>query len=96
MEHKEVKTQKAPGKLIGVLAVVIALVCSVIFPKVILPALRYSQAEKLVDEGNFAEAALAYGKLSGYKDADSRSFALWDQVAHRETIAYAGGDLIAI
>ena len=47
----------------------------------------YAEAQKLEKDGKTAEAAIAYGKLGDYKDAHEKSFALWDEVAVRETIA---------
>ena len=50
----------------------------------------YAEAQKLEKDGKTAEAAIAYGKLGDYKDAHEKSFALWNDVAVRETIS-AGG-----
>ena len=49
-------------------------------------AAAYSAAEALADSDP-ARAAIAFGKLGDYKDARARSFALWDKVAVRKTIA---------
>ena len=48
---------------------------------------RYIQAEALLAEGKTAEAAIAFGKIPLYEDARERSLALWNQIAHRETIS---------
>lgn len=50
-------------------------------------AAEYISAETLLTEGKTAEAAIAFGKMAGYKDARERSFELWNQVAHRQTIS---------
>lgn len=47
----------------------------------------YQQAEDLEQEGQTAQAAIAFGKLGDHRDARARSFALWDQVAVRDTIS---------
>ena len=47
----------------------------------------YHQAEVWLDEGRYAEAAIGFGKIGSYQDARERSFAVWDRVAHRDTIA---------
>ena len=47
----------------------------------------YMEAEQLQAQGKTAEAAIAFGKIAGYKDARERSFALWDTIAVRETLA---------
>ena len=39
--------------------------------------MAYNEAEQLLANGETAKAAIAFGKLAGYKDARERSFALW-------------------
>ena len=51
----------------------------------------YIEAEQLQVQEKNVEAALAFYKLSGYKDARERSLALWDNIAKRNTIG-AGDD----
>ena len=46
----------------------------------------YLQAEALLEEGKLGEAAIAFGKLSGFSDARERSFAIWEQITERDTI----------
>ncbi len=46
----------------------------------------YQSASALQQRGELAKAAIAFGKLGDYKDAKARSFALWDEVAQRDTI----------
>jgi len=46
----------------------------------------YAQAEELLAQGKLGEAAIAFGKLSGYRNARERSFEIWDQIAVRETV----------
>ena len=50
-------------------------------------AKAYHEADVLAEKGENGKAAIAFGKLSGYRDARERSFALWDTVAERETIS---------
>ena len=47
----------------------------------------YQAAVALEQQGKTAEAAMAFGKLGDYRDARVRSFALWDTIAHRETVS---------
>ncbi len=47
----------------------------------------YASAEKLLKDGNTAEAAIAFRKIAYYRDARERSFALWDEIAVRDTIS---------
>lgn len=46
----------------------------------------YEKAVQLLNEGKKAAAAIAFAKAEDYLDARERSFALWDEVATRETI----------
>ena len=50
-------------------------------------AAAYADAEKLLAQGEEAKAAVAFNKLSGYKDAKERSLTLWDMIAVRETVS---------
>ena len=46
----------------------------------------YIEAEQLQEQGKTAEAAIAFGRIAGYKDAQERSLALWNDVAQRDSI----------
>lgn len=59
-------------------------------------AAEYKKAENLLALGKTAEAAIAFGKLDGYEDARARSFALWDQVAVRKTVAVGNRHTLAV
>ena len=48
---------------------------------------HYKNAEKLLESNDTAAAAIAFGKAIGYQDAHERSFALWDEIAVRDTIS---------
>ena len=48
---------------------------------------KYNTAVSLMNEGKTAEAAIAFGKLGDYKDAKGKSFALWNEIAVRETVS---------
>ena len=47
----------------------------------------YALAEDLSAEGKTSDAAIAFGTLGDYRDARERSFALWEQIAQRETVS---------
>jgi serine/threonine protein kinase len=51
---------------------------------------EYKAAEDLLASGDKAHAAMAFYKLGDYKDSHERSFALWDQIAERHTVADEG------
>lgn len=46
---------------------------------------NYKEAERLESVGRKAAAAMTFGALGDYSDARERSFALWDNIAMRET-----------
>lgn len=46
----------------------------------------YIEAEQLQEQGKTAEAAIAFGRIAGYKDAQERSLTLWNDVAQRDSI----------
>ena len=84
-----IKCKKCSGKKIAIIAS--AIVCAVIafiilLNTVIIPNGKYNEASAL-EETNPTEAAMAFGKLGDYRDAQERSFALWDRIAVRETIS---------
>ena len=54
-------------------------------------SLFYQQAESLLEVGRTPEAAIAFCRADGYRDARARSAALWAGVAQRDAIA-AGND----
>ena len=47
---------------------------------------KYKEAERLESSGRKAAAAMAFGALGDYSDSRKRSFALWDDIAFRETL----------
>lgn len=51
----------------------------------------YAEAEALLEAGETAQAAIAFGKLCGYRDSRTRSLLLWEQLAPPVTLA-AGAD----
>ena len=56
----------------------------------------YLQAEALLEEGKLGEAAIAFGKLSGFSDARERSFKIWDKITVRETISAGRGHTVGL
>ena len=59
-------------------------------------AKAYAEAEKLLAQGQTAEAAVAFAKIAEYEDARERSFALWDTIAARETLAVGSSHTIGL
>lgn len=81
--------KKKLRKRAGIIAAValLALAALLIVTQVIVPANRYKEAEALLEAGQYSEAALAFGDLGDYMDARARCFALWEEIAQRETVS---------
>lgn len=63
---------------------------------VIIPNVKYWNAEMLSNRGETAKAAIAFGKLGSFRDSRQRSFAQWGRVAKRKTIDVGGGYAIGL
>ena len=57
---------------------------------------HYIAADQLQAQGKNAEAAFAFAKIAEYEDAQERSFALWDTIAERETLALGTCHTVAL
>lgn len=57
---------------------------------------KYQEAEALLKAGNKPLAAMAFGALGDYLDARERSFALWNEIAMRETISVGNDHIIGL
>ncbi len=71
-EQKRAKQRSLMTK-IGLVALVVALVAAAVVWKVVLPSMRYGDAERLAAEGNFEEAQSCFAALGGYRDSESRA-----------------------
>lgn len=60
------------------------------------PELAYSTAEALLAEGKNLEAAIAFGGLGDYKDAQTRSRELWASNTAHHTVAFGYRHIIAL
>ncbi len=87
-QAQRLRTQKRLRRtaIIALPAALALLVISI----VLMPVISYRQAEKLLQAGQTPEAAIAFGRADGYRDARARSAALWTVVAQRNAVA-AGG-----
>ena len=56
-----------PGLIVA--ALVVALMLWAVTVRMIVPANRYAQAERLLESGRFADAATAFEALGEYSDA---------------------------
>lgn len=83
------KTARVTKKALAiVLTVVVTVVASVhVWNDFIIPNGRYKEAEDLLNNGEIAEAAIAFYDLGSFMDSSQRSLALWEKIAERKTIA---------
>lgn len=61
-------------------------------PKPIQPSvneieIRYQEAVALSRQEQYTQAAIAFGKLGNYRDAQAQSFAMWEQIADRQVFS---------
>ncbi len=63
---------------------------------VIIPNVKYWNAEMLSNRGEAAKAAIAFGKLGSFRDSRQRSLAQWERVAKRKTIDVGNGYAIGL
>ena len=63
---------------------------------VIIPSVKYWNAEMLSNRGETAKAAIAFDKLGSFRDSRQRSFAQWERVAKRKTIDESGSYAIGL
>ena len=86
LSAKEKEARKKKCIKLGVVATLIIAVVF-LFVTTILPAIRYNQAMKLLNADHMEQAAIAFGKAGNYKDAQSRSLALWHEFVNYQTIS---------
>ena len=99
LAEKAAAEKKAKQKKTGIIACIVAaaaIVAILIVINVVIPVCRYKAAEALLAEGDRIHAALVYGSLSGYRDSQERSFALWNEVAQRDPIAAGTGHTVGL
>ena len=92
------KTARATKRALAiVLAVVVLVIASVqIRNDFIIPNGQYEDAEELLDNGEIVKAAIAFNNLGSFRDSQQRSFALWERIVARETIAVGGAHTVGL
>ena len=68
-QRKAKAAEKKIAVVAGIAAALIAL--ALVIVNVIIPAVKYSKAEKLLNDGNYDEAISAFAALGDYKDSDA-------------------------
>ena len=56
----------------------------------------YNEAFETLEKGEKIKAAIMFGKLSGYKDAKGKSFALWNDIAVRDTVSTGSWNTVGL
>lgn len=106
-ENKKKSRRKKHKSLKTVLGILCVLAAAFIFLVIFGPEIRtavfgmkynsttYNEAVEYAEQGDKANAAIFFSKVADYKDAREKSFALWDEIAVRETVS-AGSHHTAI
>ena len=76
--------------------VAVVIVFLLLLNPVIIPNVKYWDAEMLSNRGETARAAIAFGELGSFRDSRQRSFAQWERVAKRKTIDESGSYAIGL
>ena len=82
-ERKAAEIQKKRKKIIAIIGAAAAVILIAVFllvTKVIQPSNAYKQAEAYLADGKVARAAICFAQLGNYKDAETRSIELWDEI----------------
>ena len=83
-------------KKIALPIVAVVVVFLLLLNPVIIPSVKYWNAEMLSNRGEAAKAAIAFDKLGSFRDSRQRSFAQWERVAKRKTIDESGSYAIGL
>lgn len=95
IEERERNSKKVAGttkrkkgsKGFRIFAVCILIIACLIGAWVLFSEGAYNDAVALMDAGEYYEAAVTFYSIRHYKDAKAQSFAIWDQIAKRESLA---------
>ena len=83
-------------KKIAISAVILVATFIVLLNVVIIPNVRYWNAEKLLNNGEIAKAAIAFNDLGSFRDSKQRSLAQWERLVERKTIATGGSHTVGL
>ena len=100
-ERKAEKRRIAAKKRKKVLAIGTTIVAAcvafvIILTTVIIPNSKYNAAVSFYENGEYKKAAIAFSGIEDHKDARERSFALWNDIAERQTIACSGHQTVGL
>ncbi|MDY4754621.1 MAG: TIR domain-containing protein [Candidatus Faecousia sp.] len=63
---------------------------------IVIPAVDYRNAVKLMEQGNYEKAVIAFSSLGDYRDARQHSMELWNTIAQRDTISAGGSHIVGL
>ena len=90
-EERRIAAKKRKKVLaIGTTIVAACVAFVIILITVIIPNSKYNAAVSFYENGEYKKAAIAFSGIEDHKDARERSFALWNDIAERQTIACSG------
>ena len=86
-QQKEQKQKRKKNIILASVSTGIIVVALMVFNFLLLPAMRYNNAEKLYASGGYAHAALFYNKSGDYKDAQEKCLEAWENSGVWSTIS---------
>ena len=100
-EKRRIAAEKAAKKRKKALAIGMPIVAAcvafvIILTTVIIPNSKYNAAVSFYENGEYKKAAIAFSGIEDHKDARERSFALWNDIAERQTIACSGHQTVGL
>ena len=81
----QAKKERRKKRSIKIIKIAAPIICAL--NTVIIPNIKYNNAVALLEQGEYAKAAMLFAESGNYKDAKQRSRTLWDEIATRETIS---------
>lgn len=81
---------------IALVVVIVVMAIASVRNSVIIPNGKYKDAEERLNNGEIVEAAIAFNNLGSFRDSQQRSFALWEQIVERKTIAVGGNHTVGL
>ncbi len=98
--EEEAEIEREKRKLIRNIIIGVAVVAGIIFAFWFSNQSKlqkeYEKAEQLYADGNYEEARVAFGKISGYKDAFKRSYELWEPDLCNNTIEASNSHVVGL
>ena len=100
-EERRIAAKKHKKALaIGTTIVAACVAFVIILTTVIIPNSKlnskYNAAVSFYENGEYKKAAIAFSGVGDHKDARERSFALWNDIAERQTIACSGEHTVGL